>query len=198
MIQKASNGAPEVLGSAKRSKRRTVALAAMVGVAFLGGASASAIAQKATTPSAANLFENQASKLGARQCAVLYAALGRGLTQGAAFGIKTETNKESPDTHLVQGLVGMTYNLPDLKGQAGGAVLAAPTAEGCEGYLVRIAPFQKPCTEVVASLPAGSVGEQMLSGVAQYRLGGNQGQALMIPSGSTCVVVSLAGMTQRR
>jgi hypothetical protein len=63
---------------------------------------------------------------------------------------------------------------------------------------VRVAPFQKPCAEVVSLLPAGSTAGQALSGVWQYQLAGNQGQALMIPSGSTCVVVTLSGMTQRR
>lgn len=173
------------------------ALAVVLCLTFIGGAGVSALAQQAAAPSAANLFQDQASKLGARQCAALYAALGQSVVQGAAFGVKTETNKEAPDAHMVQGVVGMTYNLSDLKGQAGGIVLAAPAAKGCEGYLVRVAPFQKPCAEMTRSLPAGSVGEQTLSGVAQYRLGGNQGQALTIPNGSTCVVVTLAGMTQR-
>lgn len=175
-----------------------VAFVAMAGIAFTAGASVSVVAQQAAAPATANLFKAQAAKLGAPQCAELYGALGLGLAQGAAYTVKTETNKESPNTHIVQGVVGLTYNSPDLKGQAGGVVLAAPSVQGCEGYLVRVAPFQKPCTEVVRLLPPGSVGEQTLSGVAQYRLGGNQGQALMIPSGSTCVVVSLAGMTQRR
>lgn len=173
------------------------ALAAVLCLTFAGGAGVSALAQQAAAPSGANLFQDQATKLGARQCAALYAALGQSVIQGAAFTVKTETNKEAPDAHIVQGVVGMTYNLPDLKGQAGGIVLAAPAAKGCEGYLVRVAPFQKPCAEMARSLPAGSVGEQTLSGVAQYRLGGNQGQALMIPNGSACVVVTLAGMTQR-
>lgn len=173
------------------------ALAAVLCLTFAGGAGVSALAQQAAAPATANLFQDQASKLGARQCAALYAALGQSVIQGAAFTVKTETNKDAPDAHIVQGVVGMTYNLPDLKGQAGGIVLAAPAAKGCEGYLVRVAPFQKSCAEMTRSLPAGSVGEQTLSGVAQYRLGGNQGQALMIPNGSACVVVTLAGMTQR-
>jgi hypothetical protein len=192
----------KLVGSAKsklveRLSGRLLAVVAMAGIAFAGGAAVSAPAQQAP-PAAVNLFQDHANKLGARKCAALYAALGQGLTQGAAFAVKTEADKTSPDAHIVQGVVGMTYNLPDLKGQAGGAVLAAPRAQGCEGYMVRVAPFQKPCGEMVRALPAGSAGEQMLSGVAQYRLGGNQGQALMIPSGPGCVVVTLAGMAQRQ
>jgi hypothetical protein len=82
--------------------------------------------------------------------------------------------------------------------EAGGVLLAAPAAEGCEGYLVRVVPFQKPCAEVVSLLPAGSTAGAALAGAWRYQLAGTQGQALMIPSGSTCVVVTLSGMTQRQ
>lgn len=195
MVLKRKNAALGSGESAKRPKRRLTALAAITGIAFASGAGVSALAQQAA-PAPANLFQDQAGKLGARKCAGLYAALGQGMTQGAAYTLKTETSKEAPDAHIVQGVVGMAYNLPDLKGPAGGIVLATPMPKGCEGYMVRVAPFQKPCAEVLRLLPAGSVEEQRLSGVPQYRLGGNQGQALVIPSGSTCVVVTLAGMTQ--
>ncbi|WP_162254666.1 hypothetical protein [Sphingomonas sp. Root241] len=198
MIKKGKDAALASQASARRPKRRLTAVTAMVGVAFAGGAGVSALAQQAAAPAAANLFQEQAGKLGARKCASLYAALGQGMTQGAAYTLKTETSKEAPDAHIVQGMVGMAYNLPDLKGPAGGILLATPMPQGCEGYMVRVAPFQKTCAEVLRLLPAGSVEEQRLSGVPQYRLGGNQGQALVIPSGSTCVVVTLTGMAQRQ
>lgn len=198
MAQKAKRAAPGALESAKRSGRRLAGIVGIAGIALTSGVGVSALAQQAVAPPTANLFQDQAGKLGARKCAALYATLGRGMTQGAAYTVKTETNKESPDTHMVQGVVGLTYNLPELKGQAGGIVLATPMAAGCEGYMVRVAPFQKPCAEVVRFLPAGSVEEQKLSGIPQYRLGGNQGQALVIPSGATCVVVTLTGMAQRQ
>ena len=157
-----------------------------------------AAAATAAAPAQVAVFRDQANKVGAQSCANLYEALGQGLTRGAAFSVKTEADKTAPDAHLVQGVLGMTYDLPDLKGAAGGVVLAAPGAGGCEGYLVRVAPFQKPCAEVVSLLPAGSTAGQSLSGVWRYQLGGTQGQALMIPNGSTCVVVTLSGMTQRQ
>lgn len=197
MIKKGKDAALASQTSTRRPKRRLTAVAAMVGVAFAGGAGVSALAQQAA-PAATSLFQEQAGKLGARKCASLYAALGQGMTQGAAYTLKTETSKEAPDAHMMQGMVGMSYNLPDLKGPAGGIVLATPMPQGCEGYMVRVAPFQKTCTEVLRLLPAGSVEEQRLSGVPQYRLGGNQGQALVIPSGSSCVVVTLVGMTRRQ
>ena len=137
------------------------------------------------------VFAEQAGKLGAQKCARLYSVLGDLVSQGADYAVRTETNKQAPDAHLVQGAVGMTYNLPDLKGQAAGLVFAAPVANGCEGHFVRIAPFQKPCEQVVKDLPAGSVGAANLSGVPVYQLGGGQGQALMIPSGASCVVVTV-------
>jgi hypothetical protein len=192
----------QIPGPMKR-RRRSRAFATLLGLALIGDICAFApVAAAATAPANApanvNLFRDQANKLGARTCANVYEALGQGLTHGAGFAVKTETNPGAPDAHIVQGVMGMTYDLPDLKGPAGGVVLAAPGAGGCEGYLVRVAPFQKPCAEVVSLLPAGSVAGQSLSGVWQYQLAGTQGQALMIPNGSTCVVVTLSGMTQRR
>jgi hypothetical protein len=183
---------------------RSGAFAAILGLALVGNVCAfapiAAAAATAAAPAKAignvDVFRDQANKVGARSCADLYEALGQGLTRGATFAVKTEANPGVPDAHIVQGVLGMTYDLPDLKGPAGGVVLAAPGAGGCEGYLVRVAPFQKPCAEVVRFLPAGSVAGQALSGVWQYRLAGTQGQALMIPSGSNCVVVTLSGMTQ--
>jgi hypothetical protein len=181
-------------------RRQPRAVAAILGLALIGNVCAFApiAAAAANAPANVDVFRDQANKVGARTCANLYEALGQGLTRGAAFSVKTEANQGAPDAHTVQGVLGMTYDLPDLKGPAGGVVLAAPGAGGCEGYLVRVAPFQKPCAEVVSLLPAGSVAGQALSGVWQYQLGGTQGQALMIPNGSTCVVVTLSGMTQRR
>jgi hypothetical protein len=188
-----------------RPKGRSRVGAAVIGLALIGNlcafapiAAAAAANGSASVPAKAEVFRDQANKLGARSCAGLYEALGQGVTRGAAYAVKTEADPGAPDAHIVQGMLGMTYDQPDLKGQAGGVVLAAPGTGGCEGYLVRVAPFQKPCAEVVRLLPAGSTAGQSLSGVWQYQLGGTQGQALMIPSGASCVVVTLSGMTQRR
>ncbi|TCS17501.1 hypothetical protein [Caulobacter sp. BK020] len=188
----------EVLAGGNRRRR---VFAAVVGLALVVDIGLLApIAAAATTAAQGNaaVFRDQANKVGAQSCANLYEALGQGLTRGAAFSVKTEADKSAPDAHIVQGVMGMSYDLPDLKGVAGGIALAAPGADGCEGYLVRVAPFQKPCAEVVSLLPAGSTAGEALLGVWQYRLGGTQGQALMIPSGSNCVVVTLSGMTQRK
>ncbi len=153
-----------------------------------------------TTPNAASpgtrVFAEQAGKLGAQKCARLYSVLGDLVSHGADYAVRTETNKQAPDAHLIQGAVGMTYNLPDMKGQAAGLVFASPVANGCEGHLVRIAPFQKPCQQVVKDLPAGSVAAADLSGVPLYQLGGGQGQALMIASGASCVVVTVTPGSQ--
>lgn len=180
----------------RRPKRHLTAFAAIAGIAFASGAGVSAVAQQATPPSPAGVFHEQAAKLGAQTCAGLYAALGNLVAQGSAHTVRTETSKESPDTHIVRGTVGMTYDLPDLKGQAAGVVVAAPRGKGCEGQFVRVAPFQKPCQQVVRYLPAGSVARVNLSGVPLYELGGGQGQALMIASGQSCVVVTITNGTQ--
>lgn len=178
-----------------------------ISVGFLISCAASAPAGAATAippaPPAADaaspgvlLFAEQAGKLGAQKCTRLYSVLGDLVSRGANYSVRTETNKQAPDAHLIQGAVGMTYNLPDMKGQAAGLVFASPVANGCEGHLVRIAPFQKPCQQVVKDLPAGSVAAADLSGVPLYQLGGGQGQALMIASGASCVVVTVTPGSQ--
>ncbi len=142
------------------------------------------------------VFAEQAGKLGAQKCAGLYSALGDLVSRGADYAVHTETNREAPDGHVIKGAIGMTYNLPDLKGQAAGLVFVAPMANGCEGHLVRVAPFQKPCQQVVKDLPAGSTPAANLSGVPLYQLGGGQGQALMLASGTSCVVVTFTPGSQ--
>jgi hypothetical protein len=47
-------------------------------------------------------------------------------------------------------------------------------------------------------LPKGSVEGGNLSGVPLYNLGGNQGQALLVSSGATCVVVTVVQAAQAR
>jgi hypothetical protein len=153
--------------------------------------SATPPAVPAKTAANVNPFPTEASKLGARKCANLFSALGQAAAYGSTFGVETHADQASPDAHAVQGVVGMTYNTPGYTGQAAGIILAAPVGQSCEGQMVRVAPFQKPCKDVVGLLPAGSVANGVLSGVPVYNLGGNQGQALLIANGTSCVVVTV-------
>ena len=144
-----------------------------------------------TAAAAPNPFQEQAGKLAVRKCANLFSALGQTVTNGSAYGVQAQAEKASPDTHVVQGVAGMTYSGTGYSGQAAGIVLAAPVGQGCEGQLVRVAPFQKPCKDVLGLLPAGSTTGGVLSGVPLYNLGGGQGQALLVTSGASCVVVTV-------
>ena len=80
--------------------------------------------------------------------------------------------------------------LLEARGLRGVYYIAAALA-GCEGLMVRVTPFQKSCQEVVALFPEGSTLAANLSGVPLYNLGGNQGQAMLVSSGATCVVTCL-------
>jgi hypothetical protein len=184
-----------------RKRRLPRPIAVLACLSLVGTAAASPSTPKqplaGAAPSAGQLFQAQASRTGAQACAATYAALGAMLTQGAAFAVQTQTASQAPNAHLVQGAVGMTYALPELKGQAAGVLVAAPTAQGCEGQLVRVAPFQQSCQSVVRLLPAGSALAQNLSGVGLYRLGGNRGEAMLIPSGSSCVAVTVTKAVQQ-
>ncbi|MGK6355666.1 hypothetical protein ACMGDH_10630 [Sphingomonas sp. DT-207] len=195
MAKKAETAVVGKREQVSRPRRHLTVLAAVAGIVVSSGAGVSAGARQAA-PSSAGMFHEQATKLGVKTCAGLYSALGGLVAQGAAHAVRTETDKRSPDTHIVQGAVGMTYDLPELKGQAAGVVIAAPRGQGCEGQFVRVAPFQKPCQQVVSYLPAGSVPVTNLSGVPLYEIGGGQGQAMLITSGASCVVVTITTGTQ--
>ncbi|WP_139812665.1 hypothetical protein [Ensifer aridi] len=139
-------------------------------------------------------FEKHANQAGVRTCAKVFAALGQALTLGTTYTEQTQWNTSSPDTHPVQAIAGMTYDLPDYKAQAAGVVFASPIGQGCEGGFVRVAPFQKTCQDIVQTLPKGSVLADNLSNSMLFNLANDGGQALLVPTGNACVVVSVARM----
>ena len=174
--------------------RRQISYYALFLALFASGGQALAQSKQATPPQApaASLFKQQADQLGVRRCANLYAALGDTVAHGAVHNVQTRAEKSDADGHNVQGVVGLTYKTPSYSSQAGGIVTVSPVGDKCEGQLVRVAPFQRACSDAVALLPAGSVAVGNLAGVPLYDLGGNQGQALLVASGNTCVVVTVA------
>ena len=164
---------------------------ATLGTAFLAG-NVAATPQAAAPAQPANPFQAQVGQLGVRKCANLFSALGQTVALGSDFSGQVQTEKAAPDAHGVVGVLGMNYNTPAYKAQAAGVVVATPVGTKCEGQLVRVAPFQRACKDVVAMLPAGSVTAGSLSGVPLYNLGGNQGQAMLVAAGNACVVVTVA------
>lgn len=138
-----------------------------------------------------DVFSQQAGELRANSCAGLYAALGNAAVMGSNYAVRTEANRATPNAHAVQGAVGMTYNLPNMKGQAAALVSAAPVGNKCEGQFVRVVPFQIGCNQILRDFPAGSKLIGNLSGVPLYQLGDAGGQALTISSDKSCIVVSV-------
>ncbi|NSX02691.1 hypothetical protein [Cupriavidus gilardii] len=176
----------------------TLSFAALAGLA---GAMTDAAAQAAPAnaqQNAAASFQKQAADLGIKSCANLFAALGDSLTRGTTYASNAATQKDAPNDHAAQAVVGMRYDTPNYKGQSAGVVFTSPTKSGCEGGLVRVAPFPQSCPDVVKQLPQGSTLATTLSGTPLYNLGGNQGQALLVPSGNSCVVVTVASAMERR
>lgn len=60
---------------------------------------------------------------------------------------------------------------------------------------MRVAPFQQPCAQVLRLLPGGSTPAGNLRDVPLYNLGGNQGQAMLVSNGDSCVVVTVAPLS---
>lgn len=128
---------------------------------------------------------------GVSTCSKVYPALGQLLTFGAQYDVHSEWNKEDPDRHPMQGLVGLNYTTPSYNGVAAGLVFATPTGASCEGVMVRIAPFARKCTDVSKTLPSGSSLGMTLSQINVYNLANNGGQALLLPFGESCIAISV-------
>lgn len=163
--------------------------------------SPSASAEQATpassTPSASqpatNPFASQALDGGAKQCAAAYASLGNALVGGAQFTLQTQMSKGDPDRHGIQGTVGIIYQSSSdasYSGPAAGVVMAVPTGATCEGNMVRVVPFTQDCTKAASYLPPGSTWLPSLSGLQTAALAAG-GQAVFLPSGNGCVVISV-------
>lgn len=150
-------------------------------------------AQKTPDPSLADTpFLAHSKQAGLSACSNVYPILGQLLTSGAKYNVVSEWNQQAADQHPIQGLVGLDYDTQNYTGLAGGIVMAAPNGTDCEGAMVRVAPLPTSCANVPATLPQGSNIANTLGRVSLYTLAGNGGQALLVPSGETCVVVSIA------
>ena len=147
--------------------------------------------QLADTP-----FLQHAKQAGLETCSKVFPALGELLTSGSQYQIQSFWNSEKPDEHAVQALVGMDYKNGSYTGTAAGVVFAAPTDSACEGSIVRVAPLARPCSDVPAILPEGSKLANNLGSVALYSLANNGGDALLVPAGNTCIIVSVASAVQ--
>jgi len=125
-------------------------------------------------------------------CSTVYPVLGQILTTGTKYSVKSLWNDQAVDKHAVQAFVGMDYATERYSGPAAGVVFASPTASGCEGTMVRVAPFASPCADLPSIFPQGSKITDHLGQVEVYELGGNAGEALLLPTGKSCVVISVA------
>src|SRR5215217_6286681 len=137
-------------------------------------------------------FLQHAKEAGLQSCSNIFPALGQMLTTGTTYSVQSIWNNEAPDKHLVEALVGMNYATQGYSGPAAGLVFAAPTASVCEGTMVRVAPFAANCADVPALLPKGSKLANNLGQVSVYELANGGGNAMLLPTGNSCVVISVA------
>lgn len=137
-------------------------------------------------------FLEHAKKAGLQSCSTVFPILGQLLTSGTQYNVQSTWSNEASDKHAVQALVGMNYATQGYSGPAAGIVFAAPVASGCEGAMVRVAPFTGSCPEISAKFPNGSKLVNNLGQVGVYQLGNDGGDAMLLPTGSGCVVISVA------
>ncbi|RUU88594.1 hypothetical protein EOB59_21855 [Mesorhizobium sp. M7A.F.Ca.MR.176.00.0.0] len=162
-------------------------------IANLVGGATAAPAETAAAPVLPDTpFLEHVKQAGVQACSTVYPTLGQILTNGTKYSVKSLWNDQAADKHAIQAFVGMDYASERYSGPAAGIVFASPTATGCEGAMVRVAPFASPCADIASILPQGSKITDHLGQVEVYELGGNAGEALLLPTGKSCVVISLA------
>ncbi|ADV11153.1 hypothetical protein AB0V79_13440 [Mesorhizobium ciceri] len=159
---------------------------------LVGGATAAPAATAAAPVLPDTPFLEHVKQAGVQACSTVYPVLGQILTTGTKYSVKSLWNDQAADKHAIQAFVGMDYASERYSGPAAGIVFASPTATGCEGAMVRVAPFASPCADIPSILPQGSKITDHLGQVEVYELGGNAGEALLLPTGKSCVVISLA------
>ncbi|MBZ9993121.1 hypothetical protein [Mesorhizobium sp. BH1-1-4] len=137
-------------------------------------------------------FVQHVKQAGAQACSTVFPVLGQVLTTGTKYAVKSSWSDKDADKHTLEALVGMDYATQEYSGPAAGVVLASPTGSGCEGAMVRVAPFASSCANMPSILPKGSKITDHLGQVEVYELPGNGGQALLLPAGNSCVVISVA------
>lgn len=137
-------------------------------------------------------FLRHSQQAGLSSCSNVFPALGQLLTNGATYSVQSTWNDEAADKHVVQALVGMDYATEGYSGPAAGVVFAAPISPTCEGAMVRVAPFAAKCADIPAMLPNGSKLTNTLGSISVYELANEGGNAMLLPTGDSCVVISVA------
>ncbi|MEF0943926.1 hypothetical protein [Rhizobium sp. BR 362] len=143
-------------------------------------------------------FLQHAKKAGLQSCSTVFPVLGQLLTNGTQYNVQSIWNSEAADKHAVEALVGMNYATQGYSGPAAGVVFAAPVASGCEGSMIRVAPFTGSCPEILAKLPNGSKLVNNLGQIGVYELGNDGGNAMLMPTGNGCVVISVASASGKQ
>jgi hypothetical protein len=197
-----------------RRRWARIAVYSVIGIAALGGlayasmnyaalqnlVSQPAVAEtdKADRSRPETPFLQHVRQAGLKSCSTVFPVLGELLTNGSKYAVQSAWASEAADRHAVQALVGMSYTTQNYNGPAAGIVFAAPTQSACEGTMVRVAPFTASCADVPSLLPQGSKLSNNLGPVAVYALGNNGGNALLLQTGSGCVVVSVASAARQQ
>lgn len=208
MSRKTNAEAPATIAAAPSHNWWKKATLSLLGITVLGAAgygatrygildavlSPPAIADtpQAGANAAESPFRQHAKQARLLACSNVFPGLGALLTDGSQYGVQSIWNNETPDRHAVQALVGMNYATEGYTGIAAGVVVAAPTGSDCEGSMVRVAPFPVPCADMPGRLPQGSKLTNNLAQVSVYELPNNGGNAMLLPSGNSCVVISVA------
>jgi len=156
------------------------------------GASPSVQPQAGVAQAAASMsesvFDQQIREGRIETCATVFGVLGRGLTDGYSYSVRSQWNGEAVNGHAIQSLVALKH--PSAHQTGAGIVFTAPVGSSCEGSLVRVTPIPKNCTEVAADL-VRSNGRNNPLGDLPLVLMPNGTQIMLVPADRTCISVTV-------
>ncbi|MCL2713571.1 MAG: hypothetical protein FWD68_02990 [Alphaproteobacteria bacterium] len=147
-----------------------------------------AAGRQAVASSSESVFDQQIREGRIDTCAKVFGVLGRGLTDGYSYAVRSQWNAQAVNGHAIQSLVALRH--PSVQQTGAGIVFTAPVGRSCEGSVVRVTPIQKNCVEVAADL-AKSNGRNIPLGDLPLVAMPNGSQIMLLPSDRICISVTV-------
>jgi len=135
-----------------------------------------------------SVFDQQIREGRIDTCATVFGVLGRGLTDGYSYAVRSQWNADAVNGHAIQSLVALRH--PSEQQTGAGIVFTAPVGRSCEGSLVRVTAIQKDCAAVAADL-ARYKGRNNPLGDLPLVLMPNGTQIMLVPANKTCISVTV-------
>ncbi|MCL2791427.1 MAG: hypothetical protein FWD79_12465 [Desulfobulbus sp.] len=139
-----------------------------------------------------SVFDQQIREGKITTCGKVFGVLGRGLTEGFVYSVRSQWNAQAVNSHAIQSLVALKppTGTPAEQQAGAGILFTAPVGKSCEGSLVRVMPLSKNCVEIAAELTKANGHNSSLGDLPVMAMP-NGAQIMLIPSDKTCIAVTV-------